>query len=69
MRESCCHDDYEYNNVPIFYEYPSEELEGDCIFEIEDGFEDLLITYESPNKTSDATLKMFPFMMSIQMRF
>ena len=54
VRESCCDDDYEYENVPMFDEYPSEELEGgfegDCVFEIEDEYEDVLVFDESPKE-------------------
>ncbi|KAE9450766.1 hypothetical protein C3L33_17334, partial [Rhododendron williamsianum] len=43
-----------FDDFPIFYQYPSEDLEGvlkdDCIFEIEDEFGDLSIFDESPNE-------------------
>lgn len=38
------------NDFPIFDEYLSEELEVDCVFEIEDECEDLPIFDEHPNE-------------------
>jgi hypothetical protein len=54
VRESCSDDDYEYKNVSMFDEYPSEKLEGvfedDCVFEIEDEYDSAPIFDEFPRQ-------------------